>query len=201
MESPLFGPKVENPEDFDQVWTYDESRVKADPDKFKRGNFGGTRIKDPQMYPKTKNVCIIDGGNRRSIGHQLRGAIADKLPVDSYGRKIRPFENEVEVYRDYRFAVVVENFKGLNYFSEKLTDALACGCVPIYWGNRWSTSDFFPGLIHFDDFAELKHVILPQLTPEFYEQHKSQAHIDTIKEHFNTSEDWLVKTYLPEFLK
>jgi len=56
-------------------------------------------------------------------------------------------------------------------------------------------------LIYFDDFAELKHVILPQLTPEFYEQHKSQAHIDTIKEHFNTSEDWLVKTYLPEFLK
>lgn len=34
----------------------------------------------------------------------------------------------------YRYTLVVENYKGANYFSEKLTDALLSWCMPIYWG-------------------------------------------------------------------
>ena len=191
VESPAFSKPPSNPEYFDQIWTYDDELINRNPRLYRRGNFGGTRVKEPQMYPKSRHICIIDSGKRKLPGHRLRGQIAKELDIDVYGRSTKPFGNEADVYKDYRFAVVVENIQHPNYFSEKLTDALACGCIPIYRGSRQNAEALFPGLIHFQTIQELK-AILPTLTAEFYKKNKSTEHMEKIAREFNTTEEWLL---------
>ena len=88
------------------------------------------------MYPKSKNVAMILSDKQTLPGHQLRHAIAAAgLPIDLFGPSYTPIgHDKAPAYRDYRFAVVVEACKEDNFFSEHLIDALAYGCVPIYWG-------------------------------------------------------------------
>ncbi|PYZ02895.1 hypothetical protein C8039_08425 [Halogeometricum sp. wsp3] len=43
----------------------------------------------------------------------------------------------------YRYTLAIENYKGKNYFSEKISDALLAWTMPIYWGCT-NLSDFLP---------------------------------------------------------
>lgn len=49
-----------------------------------------------------------------------------------------------EFYRRFRFALVFENRHYPGYTTEKLVDAMAAGCIPIYWGNPEVVRDFNP---------------------------------------------------------
>ncbi len=43
-------------------------------------------------------------------------------------------ESKTEIYSSYDFAFCVENMRMSGYITEKIFDALFCGCIPIYWG-------------------------------------------------------------------
>ncbi|RDU64628.1 hypothetical protein CQA53_07700 [Helicobacter didelphidarum] len=43
--------------------------------------------------------------------------------------------NKIEWLRDYKFNICFENSSNPGYLTEKLFDAYAAGCVPIYWGD------------------------------------------------------------------
>lgn len=74
--------------------------------------------------------------------------IGDLAPIDLYGRGWDRFDNktiktiykgEVElkesVLRNYKFAIIFENSNNEpGGVTEKIFDAMASGCVPIYWG-------------------------------------------------------------------
>ncbi len=54
----------------------------------------------------------------------------------------------------YRFALVYENRVWPGYCTEKLAEALAAGCVPIYWGDPHAVRDFNPAcFLRREDFA------------------------------------------------
>ena len=88
------------------------------------------------MPSKSKNVSMILSEKTQLAGHQLRHAIADAgLPIDLYGPEFTPIGHDKRIaYQDYRYAVVVEACQEKNFFSEHLIDAIAYGCLPIYWG-------------------------------------------------------------------
>lgn len=196
LESPAYAVRLTNPKDFDQIWTYSEAAIKSNPQLYKRANSGGTWVKTPTMFEKSKGICVVDGGRRKTRNQRMR-AEAKKLPmIDSFGRGTdQPFENIEDVYRDYRFVVVIENICDPNYFSEKLTDAIACGCIPIYCGSEHNAERFFPGLTRFKNIGQLAELI-PKLTPEFYEKNKPVEHFKTVNREFYTTDDWLVAKYI-----
>ena len=92
--------------------------------------------------------------NRRSVGtagrprfmcafinnpteHRLRAIHAFRSlgEVDVFGRLTgHTISEKAVVARDYRFMLVFENDLYPGYVTEKLLDAWACGCVPIWWG-------------------------------------------------------------------
>ena len=117
----------------------------------------------------------------------------------------KPFGNIQDVYKDYRFAIVIENINHDNYFSEKLTDAMACGTFPIYNGSFKSVDSIFNprGVCKWDSLNALGASLWgSQFNSEFYDRY-----IDGIEDNlkkaateFYTNEDWLYTNYLRNFI-
>lgn len=60
--------------------------------------------------------------------------------VDSGGRHLNNIgggyiTDKIEWLRNYKFNICFENAASAGYFTEKMIDAFAGGCVPIYWGD------------------------------------------------------------------
>lgn len=144
---------------FNAIMTHD-AELLATGAPFIKTIRGGSWVAPEQwwMYPKSKNVSMILSDKTQLEGHRLRHAIARAgLPIDLYGPSYTPIGNDkAQAYRDYRFAVVVEACREDNFFSEHLIDALAYGCVPLYWGCP-NIADYFDpdGMETFNTVAEL----------------------------------------------
>lgn len=135
-------------------------------------------IRDRQIYPKTKLVSMISSNKSFAEGHRNRLNMVQKYidQVDFYGRGFRSFDKKEDVLKDYMFSITIENAKYDNYFSEKLTDTLACGTVPIYYGSDWVVDNMFDprGIIKLtDDFKvsdlseELYYEMMPYIKNNF----------------------------------
>ena len=114
---------------------------------------------------KTKSCSLIASAKRDLPGHQLRHSVIDWVretgaDVDIMGRGYTPFDHKSDGLTPYRYSVVIENVRERNYFSEKLTDAILCSTVPIYWGCP-NISDFFDtsGMILCESEADIQRAI------------------------------------------
>jgi len=95
-----------------------------------------------QMPPiaKTRDVCVISSDKAFTEGHRQRLAFVEMLKqrlgdrLDVYGRGIRDFESKWDVLSPYRYAIVLENFSGEDFLTEKLPDAWLAYCFPFYFG-------------------------------------------------------------------
>ena len=73
------------------------------------------------------------GWNGEPIGYWER-FVKSPLPIKS--SKGVYHGNKLELLGGYKYTLVIENWIGdESYVSEKLFEALAAGCVPIYWGD------------------------------------------------------------------
>ncbi len=145
---------------FEAVLTYDQSLLDLGA-RFHRYLFGGCWIERPDrhIYSKQKNVSIIASKKRTLAGHKLRHEVVEKfysLIDDVLGNGYVTLANKVDGLRPYRYSIVIENCRELNYFTEKLIDCFATGTVPIYWGCP-NAGDFFDraGIIPFTTIEEL----------------------------------------------
>lgn len=89
---------------------------------------------------KTRDVCVISSDKAFTEGHRQRLAFVEILKqklgdrLDVYGRGIRDFDSKWDVLAPYRYAVVLENFSGDDFLTEKLPDAWLAYCFPLYFG-------------------------------------------------------------------
>lgn len=89
---------------------------------------------------KTKDLCIVTSSKAFSEGHRARlqfvDAVKDKFgdKVDIYGRGIRDFDSKWNVLAPYKYSIVLENYIGNDFITEKLPDAWLAYCVPFYSG-------------------------------------------------------------------
>lgn len=103
--------------------------------------------------PNIMSIMISEKTNApgHSYRHQLVNQIFQhNLPVDLYGRGCRFYNNRRGVddrlkgefnednvmYTSYQFHICIENFETEYYMSEKITNPLVHGTVPIYLGAR-----------------------------------------------------------------
>lgn len=134
-----------------------------------------------QVYEKSKLVSAISSTKSMVPGHTTRlefiHSIKDKL--DLFGRGFNEIPSKLDGLRDYMFSVAIENAVDTNYFTEKLTDCLITGTIPVYYGCP-NVGDFFDlnGIITFNSLEEL-HQILDSLTPELY-----QSKLESVKKNF-----------------
>lgn len=84
--------------------------------------------------------------------------------VDSGGRYLNniggPVADKDAFQRDYKFALCFENCCCEDYTTEKIVQAFASGCIPIYYGNPSITKEFKKGsFINCHDFASLEEAV------------------------------------------
>lgn len=101
--------------------------------------------------PKTRDVSVISSDKAFTEGHRARldfvRALQDRFGdrIDVWGRGLRDFNQKWDVLAPYRYAIVLENFAGDDFLTEKLPDALLAYCFPIYYGctnvNRYFADD------------------------------------------------------------
>lgn len=99
---------------------------------------------------KTKVVSAVYSAKRmRHTMHAARWrlleAAAAKLPgLELFGKGVRPVENKWEALDPYRYHIAFENHVGPGHWTEKIADALVCGCLPFYAGDP-ALADVLPG--------------------------------------------------------
>jgi hypothetical protein len=127
------------------------------------------------LHKKNKLLSISASDKNYAPGHKIRHKLISMnlhKDLELWGTGYNRFGEEpidrYKPYKDYMYAIVVENCKYPNYFTEKIIDCFACGCIPIYWGDpnikeRFNENGFYV----WNDFNELKN-ILEKISEEDY---------------------------------
>ena len=132
-------------------------------------------INKRKIFEKTKLVSIIASNKNYATGHKLRHKIINKYKhdIEVYGSSYKKIETKDEGIVPFMFSICIENSKYDTYYTEKVTDAIACGTVPIYWGTDKINTIFNPkGFIFLDDNFDITN-----LSKDLYE-----SKLDYIKE-------------------
>lgn len=186
----------------DMLLTHDQRLLDSYPDKVRRVPFGGCWIPEAQwgMRSKGDGVCQIVSGKGFMPGHLLRHEIArDFKPlVCSYGSGVGTwisYEERAACLIRYPFAIVVENSRAPNFWTEKIADCFAVGTIPIYHGCPNLTEFGFDmsGVIPFESIDELP-AILDSLD---YARHREgvEANLQAFRS-YEITDDWIAEHIL-----
>jgi len=92
-----------------------------------------------------------------------------------------------KLFEDFQFAIVIENSKQLNYFTEKIMDCILTKTIPIYWGCP-NIADFFDTsgwiILETNTVEELSNK-MRCLTKEYYSLYK-----DIIEKNHKTAQKY-----------
>lgn len=128
-----------------------ENRHLQDLDAVKKSKSGFCSVtvsnfnRDPmfvKLFDKLSEYKKVDSGGewRNNIG----GKVKDKLEFD----------------KSHKFSIVCENSAHSGYTTEKLVQALAANCIPIYWGDPNVSKVFNPkAFINVSDYATLEELV------------------------------------------
>ena len=110
--------------------------------------------------------CAYVQGNRVPFREDFVRKLSRYKKVDCGGPSLNNLGKTVnrrekyELFAESKFAVTFENEDCLGYVTEKLPDALAVDCVPIYWGDPTVTMDFDPrSFVHVRSAADVDDAI------------------------------------------
>jgi len=164
-EPPIILPKTykkENLEQFGKVFTWDDDLV--DNVKFFKFHYPVHKemIKDLTPFEK-KSLCttIISmkaSKHKNELYSERKKAIEyfeknhsddfrfygvgwEKANFKTYNGTVK---DKIETLKNYRFCICYENMCNIKgYITEKIFDAFAAGCIPIYWGAS-NVEDYIP---------------------------------------------------------
>lgn len=105
----------------------------------------------------------------------LKHLVADVPEAEWYGHDVRSFDKKYEVMDAYKYHVAIENYIAPHYWSEKLSDAFLCGCLPFYAGapdlaDDFPSESFIP--IPIDDPKEAVEIIKASIASNEYEKRR-----------------------------
>lgn len=128
----------------------------------------GQLVKDPGFVERTvarkTKFCTLVATNANRVRVWRRLLMARMLethgPVDYGGRYNNnvggPVPDKIAFYAPYKFAVAFENGGMRGHTTEKITDAMIAGCIPIFWGNPDIAREFNPkSFVNIHDFPSL----------------------------------------------
>ena len=159
--------------------------------------FGGSWIREWQVFPKTNMISMLVSGKNLTEAHRLRHKAATIPQVETFGAGVgRHVKSKAEALRSYCFAVVIENGTSDIWFTEKLLDCLSQGTIPIYRGCSQIGKLFDTrGMILWQDLSELEDIVRG-LTMEDYRRRIPSVVANLRKAAaFRCPEDWVVGHY------
>lgn len=125
----------------------------------------GIKIKAPEPFSRKFCSAVISNNHSADpFRMDFIEALSNYKTVDSGGRHANnvggPVDDKFAFCSQYKFCIAIENSKVDGYTTEKLTDALYAGCVPIYWGNRKVVEDINPeSFINLNDFCTINEAV------------------------------------------
>lgn len=146
------------------VATCDDSLVEKYPGKFIYVPFGGIIVPKESSFIFSKSkMCSTTAGQLYSPRDLVYSTYKDSGKIDFLGSsfgQIARYDNIVDGFKNYRYHISIPNCAEDRYFSSNLTDPLACGTVPIWWGTK-KLGDFFnmDGIIVVSSMGELDEAI------------------------------------------
>ena len=167
---------------YDLILAWD-SRVLKNCKNARLFPYGGVWTKSEDTTQKKFAVSMITSSKNIYPGHAFRLDVFNKLPDTVVKHQSPPFlPSKLGLLEPFQYTIAIENARRLNYFTEKINDAVATKTIPIYWGAP-NIGDFYnrDGILAFETIDEL-HVILRTLTPDFYESRK-----EAIEENYRRS--------------
>jgi len=187
----------ENHEKFDYVISaFKDLGSVIGKEKFLYAPTMGSRIlpENYGIYEKNKMVSIVASEKDWTMGHRLRHLVIQQFrgQIDVFGRGYNTIIDDAgefgKIYAlaPYYFSLAIMNAKNLGDFTEVLTDCIAVGTMPIFYGAPDVVEYFNPdGILQFSSLPELKK-IMDSLSPELY-----NSRIDAIKENLEISKKYL----------
>ena len=84
--------------------------------------------------------AVYSSKNMKHTLHHARNVLLDYLMenvngLDRFGKGVRPIEHKYEALDRYKYHIAVENHVGAGHWSEKISDAILCECLPFYAGD------------------------------------------------------------------
>lgn len=157
-----------------------------------------TRPHKRKIYEKTKLASMIVSINSRLPGHTKRLSYMEKYKhcMDVYGTG-RPTEviDIDDAVRDYMFSVGMENVEAEVYFSDKLTEAMANGAVPVYCGSKMAVEQYFdPKGVLWTDKTNMETDISEELYYELMPHIKNN--FDIVCNDLISAEDYIYENFL-----
>ena len=139
------------------------------------------------LYPRKldmqekKEFCVMVAGNPEGLRINLYNSISKYKPIHGYGNMFGNSlrKSKFEVLPQYKFCLCPENSIYDGYVTEKLIDAYAGGCVPIYSGDVSVVDDFNEeAYLNYQDWKDMEGFVkrVAQLNEDeilyeiFYEQ-------------------------------
>lgn len=141
----------------------------------------------PGLTPITARRALL---NLPTDGHIIRMEFLDQLCekypnlIDLFGRGSFPYkcyngeiEDKWKGLSPYRYTLAIENYKGPNFFTEKLADAFLAWCMPIHWGCT-NLDKYFPEGSYIE--VDIEDPNAPERLQEIIESDIRERNIDAI---------------------
>lgn len=152
-------------------------------DQFIADNHTLTQRRTPTE--RRSKFAVLLAGNPHPMRSALHSALSSIGEADTFGTAYgRPVSSKIELFSQYRFAIVPENDLYPGYVTEKAVEAWLAGCVPIWWGSDPS------GFLNRNALFNLAEMTLDELV-----QHVQRVDEDMQELEFMTSEPILQRPY------
>lgn len=172
----------------------------------------GSRIEkhNYNLYEKDKMLSIIASRKDWAIGHRFRHWIIKdyKNHMDIFGNGYNDIIDKAgnfgKIYSlaPYYFSLAIMNSKWDGYFTEVLTDCIAVGTIPIYYGSD-DIGDYFnpDGIIKINSLTEVGSVINSLSADLYNSKIKAVEENLEISKKYITDYDYLYENYKTFFDK
>ena len=175
---------------FRHIFTHDSQLLSLAPNALPIYYWRDYELKDCQN--KTKGISMICGKKQMCPIHVERIKLADRICNkvnvlgDLYGERC----SIDEAYSDYRFAVIVENYRDDWWFTEKILNCFSHKTIPIYYGAR-NISHVFNGrgIIEVQSFWNIPDIIDILLEKGLDSEYKQR--IGAINNNYNIVQEYL----------
>lgn len=193
----------ENYKLFKYIFTHDSKLLYTLPNtKLILWGWGNGNYKSYSDVPKTKFCSLISSDKDYCELHKIRKQLAFDLrnDIDCFGTfDGGDFVDTYTSHAEYKFAVILENYKDNYWFTEKIYNCFSNKVVPIYYGAEYIT-DYFNkrGIIIVNKPEYIPHVIEHLKENGNEEYYKRMDAINDNYErvsHFKDFEEWFFYKY------
>lgn len=109
-----------------------------------REEFCAFVVSNPISQFRNETFKVLDSYKRVNSGGELYNNIGGRLGLKYPGGGCGDIP-KYEFFSKHKFSLSFENSQAPGYITEKVLHSKMAGCVPLYWGDKDSDTDFVPG--------------------------------------------------------